>query len=116
MEVPSDPDNIALRAKMRRGNKKYSEHTNCKQVHLATLQPNARLELTPRDLVAGKFVRHQIHAEALVLDVAVPIPAGPDVQAHRRELAAAHPVRGLAVVRIDAVEGLDRVRGERELC
>jgi hypothetical protein len=59
--------------------------------------------LTSRNLIARKFVPLQIKAEALVFQVAIPIPSRPDVQAHRRHLATADDVGALAIARVDAV-------------
>ena len=51
------------------------------------------------------FGRRTVDAEALVADVGVPDPPGPDVQAERGGLAAADGVRLAAIVRVDAVVG-----------
>ncbi|EJK77165.1 hypothetical protein THAOC_01022, partial [Thalassiosira oceanica] len=68
-------------------------------------------------VVARELVGNKIHTETLVLDGAIPIAAGPDVEADRRALAAAYERRGgwveaVVLLPLRLLRGLRLVLGE----
>ena len=75
------------------------------------------VKLTSRHVVARELVGNKVHAETLVFDVAIPISAGPDVEADRRALAAADEGRGgwveaVILLPLRLLRGLRLVLGE----